>query len=456
MRIFELFLLAVGLAMDAFAVSICKGLSVRKATIKESLICGLWFGAFQGLMPLLGFLVGSGFERLIRIAAPWIAFVLLSLIGLNMIREAFSNDEEETADFGFRTMFLMAVATSIDALAVGITFVAVPVTVLPAGRLGNTLFAALVIAVITFVISAIGVKIGNLFGSRYRSGSEVMGGTILLFLGLRALINTLDPSGSMSTSDALLGMLIPLAGTVLGAALVFSRRSHLSGRMRAILAGGTAGIMLSISVWGMIETAARELADLAKPAVLPVFLGFWAGIALQYLLDRLVPHTHAFADVTEGPESGLKPETKLMLAEVIHHVPEGIALGAIYAVCSMNNGLVSSLTALTLALALAVQNFPEAMFVSLPVRETGTGRDTSFLMGVVSGVPIPILGALTLILMVLFPAALPYVMSLAGGAMIYTTVEEFPQMSSGEEGNKGALAFAVGFSLVMLLTLGTA
>lgn len=454
MRLFELLLLAVGLAMDAFAVSICKGLSVRKATIKESLICGIWFGVFQGLMPLLGFLVGSGFERFIRIAAPWIAFILLSLIGLNMIREAFSDDEEETADFGFKTMFLMAVATSIDALAVGITFVAVPVTALPVGRLGNTLFAALVIAVITFVISAAGVKIGNLFGSRYRSGSEVMGGTILLFLGLRALINTLDPSGSMSASDALLGMLVPLAGTVLGAAFVFSRRSHLSDRMRAILAGGTAGIMLSISVWGMIETAARELADLAKPVVLPVFLGFWAGILLQYLLDRLVPHTHAFVEVTEGPESGLKPETKLMLAEVIHHVPEGIALGAIYAAHSMNAGLVSSLTALALALALAIQNFPEALFVSLPIREKGTGRDTSFLMGVVSGVPIPILGALTLILMVLFPAALPYVMSLAGGAMIYTTVEEIPQMSSGEESNKGALAFAIGFSLVMLLTLG--
>nr|MCR5627957.1 manganese efflux pump MntP family protein [Lachnospiraceae bacterium] len=202
MGIFELLLLAVGLAMDAFAVSICKGLAVKKLTIKECMICGIWFGLFQGIMPFAGFLVGTGFEKWINIVAPWVAFILLSLIGINMVREAFSKEEDnEKDDFGFKTMFLMAVATSIDALAVGITFVAVPVKVLNTGKFQNTLFAVIIIALVTFIISAIGVKIGNMFGTRYKSGSEVMGGTILIFIGLKTLIDFLDSSGAMSDSD---------------------------------------------------------------------------------------------------------------------------------------------------------------------------------------------------------------------------------------------------------------
>ena len=133
MGLFEVLLLSVGLAMDAFAVSICKGLAAGKVTKKEFLLCGVWFGSFQAIMPLIGYLVGSRFEKLISVIAPWVAFILLSLIGVNMIKEALEPDEEVSPGFDIKTMFMMAVATSIDALAVGITFVAVPVRIFDSG-----------------------------------------------------------------------------------------------------------------------------------------------------------------------------------------------------------------------------------------------------------------------------------------------------------------------------------
>ncbi len=188
MGIIEVLLLSVGLAMDAFAVSICKGLAVKKITAKEFLLCGIWFGSFQGIMPLIGYLVGSRFEKMISVVAPWVAFILLSLIGGNMIKEALSPPEEAKPDFDVKTMFLMAVATSIDALAVGITFVAVPVKVINASGIQNVLLAVTIIAVITCIISMLGVKIGHLFGMRYKSGSEILGGSILIIIGLKALI----------------------------------------------------------------------------------------------------------------------------------------------------------------------------------------------------------------------------------------------------------------------------
>ena len=173
MGLIELLLLALGLAMDAFAVSVCKGLAAGKVTKKEFLLCGIWFGSFQGMMPFIGYLVGSRFEKLITMVAPWVAFGLLSLIGGNMIKEALSSDEETSPGFDVKTMFMMAVATSIDALAVGITFVAVPVEVFNTSRILNVLFAVIVISVITFIISMIGVKIGSVFGDRFRFGRYI-------------------------------------------------------------------------------------------------------------------------------------------------------------------------------------------------------------------------------------------------------------------------------------------
>ena len=192
MGFLELFLLAIGLSMDAFAVSVCKGLAMQKVTFRNAAICGVWFGGFQALMPFIGYLLGSGFEKYINAVAPWIAFVLLALIGGNMIREALSKDDEDTsAALDGKTMFLMAVATSIDALAVGITFACVPVEIIAASPLVNTLVAVCLIGATTFVLSCAGVKAGSVFGSRYKSKAEFVGGTILILIGVKILLEHL-------------------------------------------------------------------------------------------------------------------------------------------------------------------------------------------------------------------------------------------------------------------------
>ncbi len=191
MGIIELLLLAVGLSMDAFAVSICKGLALRRVRFRQAAICGVWFGGFQALMPLVGYILGAQFADSIHTIAPWIAFALLCLIGANMIREAFAGAEEVNADLGVKSMLLLAIATSIDALSVGITFACVPITILSASALVNTLLGVAVIGVVTFAFSCVGVKIGNVFGARYRAKAEIAGGVILILIGLKILLEAL-------------------------------------------------------------------------------------------------------------------------------------------------------------------------------------------------------------------------------------------------------------------------
>ena len=184
MDIISLLLLAVGLSMDAFAVSVCKGLALKKVSLRHMCIVGAWFGGFQALMPSLGYLLGSRFEQYITAIDHWIAFVLLVLIGANMIREALSKEEAEEANasLAFQTMLLMAVATSIDALAVGITFAFLSVHIVP---------AALTIGATTFLLSAAGVKVGSVFGLRYKKRAEIAGGVILCLLGVKILLEHL-------------------------------------------------------------------------------------------------------------------------------------------------------------------------------------------------------------------------------------------------------------------------
>lgn len=189
MGIVELLLLAVGLSMDAFAVSVCKGLAMKKISFKSCAICGVWFGGFQALMPLIGYVLGARFEKYVDAIAPWIAFGLLALIGGNMIKEALSKDEEEaSAALDVKTMFLMAVATSIDALAVGITFACVPVSIVAASAFVNTLIAVVIIGITTYILSCVGVKVGNVFGTRYKSKAEFAGGLILILIGLKIIL----------------------------------------------------------------------------------------------------------------------------------------------------------------------------------------------------------------------------------------------------------------------------
>ncbi len=183
MGIMELLFIAVGLSMDAFAVSIGKGLSVSRLKPYHGLSVGMWFGGFQALMPLVGYCLGATFASVVAEFDHWISFVLLGLIGINMIREACSGDDEANPDFSFRTMLIMAVATSIDALAVGVSFAFLGV---------NIFTAALVIGVTTFMFSVAGLKIGNLFGCRYKSRAEIAGGLILVFIGVKILIEHLS------------------------------------------------------------------------------------------------------------------------------------------------------------------------------------------------------------------------------------------------------------------------
>ncbi|MBQ7934721.1 MAG: manganese efflux pump [Lachnospiraceae bacterium] len=187
MSLLSLFLIALGLSMDAFAVAVCKGLAMPKITPKKAAVVGLWFGGFQGLMPLLGYILGIQFSNSIEAFDHWIAFILLSLIGISMITEALSKDQEETDDsLDIKTMFLLALATSIDALAVGVTFAFLKQNILP---------AVAFIGITTFILSMIGVKVGNIFGTKYKSKAELAGGIILILMGLEILLEHLGILG---------------------------------------------------------------------------------------------------------------------------------------------------------------------------------------------------------------------------------------------------------------------
>lgn len=196
MNLLTLILLTIGLSMDAFAVAICKGLAMEKITLKKAFIVGIWFGGFQALMPMIGYILGVQFEKLINAIAPWIAFVLLAIIGINMIREALSkkcDSKESTNTLGIKEMFVMAVATSIDALAVGVTFALVPVGLSNDISVGiNTMIACGIIGIITLLLSMIGVKVGNIFGTKYKSKAEFAGGIILILLGIKILLENFN------------------------------------------------------------------------------------------------------------------------------------------------------------------------------------------------------------------------------------------------------------------------
>ena len=188
MSVLEIFILAVGLSMDAFAVSVCKGLAMERIDLKKAGIVGLWFGGFQALMPMIGYFIGTRFSSMIQSVDHWVAFILLALIGINMVRESFAKDDEEaeSGSLAFKTMLMMAVATSIDALAVGISFAFLSV---------NIVSAALMIGCTTCAISMAGVKVGSVFGTRYKAKAELIGGIILILLGLKIL---LEHTGALS------------------------------------------------------------------------------------------------------------------------------------------------------------------------------------------------------------------------------------------------------------------
>ncbi len=451
MGLIELLLLGIGLSMDAFAVSICKGIEAKKASLKQVMLCGIWFGAFQALMPLTGYLLGSSLEFIINKIAPWLAFILLSIIGINMLKEAFSSEEEEARrGFDIKSMFILAVATSIDALAVGVTFVAVPVTLINASPLINTIIGCLIIMATTFVFSCCGVKIGNAFGTRFKSGAEAAGGFVLIFIGLKILLEHLGALEFMGNGDALFILLIPFLGTVLGSALVFIVDGEIHKDFKLILMGMAGGIMMACSMWTLLYPAN------VQGKVMTAAIGFIIGVGFQYLLDKAIPHAHFFTKAEEGPTSSLQYSLKVMLSEVIHHVPEGMAIGIVFAGCLNHAEEVSLAAAFTLTIGIAVQNIPEAIFVSTPIRSGGEEKSKSFLMGVLSGVVEPLLGILMIILVTAFPGILLFVMALTGGAIAFLVIEEnIPAMCTGEHSDKGTLSFAFFFCLMMVISFLT-
>lgn len=248
------------------------------------------------------------------------------------------------------------------------------------------------------------------------------------------------------------GILIPFLGTSLGAACVLFMRRQLSDTVQRALTGFAAGVMVAASVWSLLIPAMEQAAWMGKLAFLPAFAGFWVGILFLLALDHLIPHLHARSNQTEGPKSRLQRTTMMVLAVTLHNIPEGMAVGVVYAGLLSGTAQITAAGALALSLGIAIQNFPEGAIISMPLRAEGESKGRAFLNGVLSGIVEPIGAVLTILGTRLIVPALPYLLSFAAGAMLYVVVEELiPEMSQGKHSNLGALAFAVGFSIMMAL-----
>ena len=252
--------------------------------------------------------------------------------------------------------------------------------------------------------------------------------------------------------ETFLGILIPFLGTTLGAACVFFMKKSLGDLVQRSLAGFAAGVMVAASIWSLLIPAIEQSEDLGKLSFLPAFIGFWVGVLFLLMLDRLIPHLHVGSDQTEGPKSKLGRTTMMVLAVTLHNIPEGMAVGVVYAGYLTGNAHITLMGALALSLGIAIQNFPEGAIISLPLRSEGMGKMKAFAGGVLSGIVEPVGAVLTIMAAGLIVPALPYLLSFAAGAMIYVVVEELiPEMSAGEHSNIGTIFFAVGFSLMMIL-----
>ena len=250
------------------------------------------------------------------------------------------------------------------------------------------------------------------------------------------------------------GIFIPLLGTSLGAACVFFLKDDISDRLNRALTGIAAGIMVSASFFSLILPSLEESAHLGRFAFVPTVIGFLVGILFLLVLDLLIPHIHLDKS-EEGPDSRLKKTTKLMLAVTLHNLPEGMAMGIVYAGWLHGNNTISLSGALALALGIALQNFPEGAIVSMPLRAEGMRKSKTFLYGVLSGVVEPIGAVLTIFAAGVFLPILPYLLSFAAGAMFYVVVEELiPEMRDGDHSNVGTICFAVGFVLMLALEVG--
>lgn len=247
-------------------------------------------------------------------------------------------------------------------------------------------------------------------------------------------------------------LLTPFFGTALGAACVIFLKKGLGDRVQRGLTGFASGVMVAASIWSLLIPAMEQSAGVGGWAFLPAVTGFWAGILFLLGLDHLIPHLHQRSQQAEGPRTQLQRSTMMVLAVTLHNIPEGMAVGVVYAGLLSGEGQITMMAALALSLGIAIQNFPEGAIISMPLRSEGMGKAKAFAGGVLSGVVEPVGALLTILAAGLVVPALPYLLSFAAGAMLYVVVEELiPEMSQGEHSNVGTLAFALGFTLMMAL-----
>ena len=248
------------------------------------------------------------------------------------------------------------------------------------------------------------------------------------------------------------GLLIPFLGTSAGSACTLFMKNKLGRRVERSLIGFASGVMAAASVWSLILPAIEQSAKLGRWSFLPAFIGFWLGVLFLLLLDTMIPHLHMNAEKAEGPRSKLARTTMMMLAVTLHNIPEGMAVGAVYAGLISGSAKLTAGGAMALSVGIAIQNFPEGAIISMPLHAAGKSKLRAFGDGVLSGAVEPVFGALTIAAASVIVPAMPYLLSFAAGAMIYVVVEELiPEMSEGEHSNIGVIMFTVGASLMMAL-----
>lgn len=254
--------------------------------------------------------------------------------------------------------------------------------------------------------------------------------------------------------ECVIGLLIPLIGTSAGAACVYLMRQKLSRSVQRVLAGFAAGVMTAASIWSLIIPAIDQAISLGKGSFLPVLIGFWLGILFLLVLDHVIPHLHSYTKSAEGPKNNLEKTTMMVLAVTLHNIPEGMAIGVVYAGLVNNTAEITVGGALALALGIAIQNFPEGAIISMPLHAEGQSKNKSFVYAVISGIVEPVFGMLTMLAVGFIVPAMPYLLSFAAGAMIYVVVEELiPGMSAGKHSNVGVIMFSVGFTVMMVLDI---
>ncbi len=254
------------------------------------------------------------------------------------------------------------------------------------------------------------------------------------------------------TAEIIKGLLIPFIGTSLGSACVFIMRDRMNVLLQKALTGFAAGVMVAASVWSLLIPAMEQSESMGKLAFIPAVSGFWIGIFFLLMLDHIIPHMHMNGKNAEGLKSGLKRTTMLVFAVALHNIPEGMAVGVVYAGLISGNEQITAMGALTLAVGIAIQNFPEGAIISMPLRAEGTKKSRAFVYGVLSGAVEPVAAFITILAAQVIQQTLPYLLAFAAGAMMYVVVEELiPEMSEGEHSDIGPVLFALGFTVMMSL-----